>query len=69
MGIPPKWLAGSQWGVRDNREWIDSGPFPSKSGKGKSFRVIGVTATSTYDSSANHDPDGDSDGTTIDLIK
>jgi hypothetical protein len=30
------------------------------------FTVTGVThATRTYDSSGNHDPDGDSDGTTL----
>ena len=52
---------------------VDSGQFPSKSGKGKSFTVQIVTDDSTntliYDSNANHDPDGDSDGTTIQLSK
>ena len=51
---------------------INSIQWPSKSGKGKSFTVQSVTDptnTLTYDSNANHDPDGDSDGTTIQLSK
>ena len=48
---------------------FDSGPFPSNHGKA-SFTVTSVTFDGhTYDSSANHDPDGDSDGTSIQLSK
>lgn len=48
---------------------FDSGQLPGKEGKA-SFTVTGVTLDGhTYDSSANHDPDGDSDGTTIRLSK
>ena len=55
---------------------IDSGPFSNKSGKGKTFEVQDVyyavplpVGALTYDSAANHDPDPDSDGTTISLSK
>jgi len=55
--------------VDDGTCIIDSGQFPNKSGSA-TFTVDYVThATLTYDSSANHDPDGDSDGTTIELSK
>ena len=48
---------------------IDTGLLPGKSGKA-SFTVLEVSrATLSYDAGANHDPDGDSDGTTIDLSK
>jgi hypothetical protein len=40
------------------------------SGDSVTFKVTDVTHdTLTYDSTANHDPDGDSDGTTIILSK
>ena len=56
--------------VASGRCAIDSGQFPSKSGSGKSFTVNNVThASFTYASGANHDPDGDSNGTTIALSK
>ena len=48
---------------------IDSGQLPNKSGKA-TFTVDNVThATLTYDGTANNDPDGDSDGTSIALSK
>ena len=48
---------------------VDSGQFPSKDGKA-TFTVDNVThGTLTYNSAANHDPDGDSDGTTIRVSK
>jgi hypothetical protein len=48
---------------------FDSGQFPSKDGNA-SFTVTNVTLDGySYDSSANHDPDGDSNGTTIQLSK
>jgi serine protease AprX len=48
---------------------FDSGPLPSKDGKA-TFMVTGVTLSGyTYESAANHDSDGDSDGTTIQLSK
>ena len=44
--------------------------FPKKSGKNTFFTVNSVPrGSSTYDSNANHDPDGDSNGTTIELIE
>ncbi len=46
---------------------VDSGQWASKGGSGKSFVVTGVSGD--YDALANHDPDGDSDGTTIALSK
>ena len=50
--------------------FIDSGAFPKKSGKGTSFTVDSITHGSlTYASSGNHDSDGDSNGTTIQLSK
>ncbi|MGH2500116.1 MAG: S8 family serine peptidase [Candidatus Limnocylindria bacterium] len=48
---------------------VASGEFPSNEGKA-SFTVTGLThASLAYDGTANHDPDGDSDGTTIALAK
>ena len=47
---------------------IDSGQFPGKGGKA-TFTVVDVTHALAYDGFANHDPDGDSDGTTIALSK
>jgi len=48
---------------------FDSGQFPSNNGNA-SFTVMSVTVDGyTYDNSSNHDPDGDSDGTTIQLSK
>ena len=49
---------------------LDSGQLPSKKGKGTDFMVGNVThGTLGYDGSANHDPDGDSNGTAIQLSK
>ena len=48
---------------------IRSGQFPSKSGKGKSFIVATVSPPDDYVSGDNHDDEGDSDGTTIQLSK
>ncbi len=46
-----------------------SGELPKSQGS-VTYTVTNVThATESYDSSANHDPDGDSDGTTIDVAK
>jgi hypothetical protein len=43
--------------------------FPSGAGKA-SFTVTGISATSlTYAPAHNHDPDGDSNGTTIEIAK
>ena len=47
----------------------DSGQFPSKSGKDTSYTVTAVSYIVSYDAGANHDPDGESDGTTIDINK
>lgn len=48
---------------------LDSGQLAGKDGKAR-FTVTGVTLDGhTYDSLANHDPDGDSNGTTIQLSK
>lgn len=48
---------------------LDSGQFPGNQGQA-SFTVTDVTLSGyTYDSPANHDPDGDSDGSTIQLSK
>ena len=47
---------------------VTSGPFPSKSGAA-SFTVTQVDGPLPYSPSANHDGDGDSDGTTIQLSK
>lgn len=48
---------------------VDSTQFPSKGGKA-TFTVDNVTHdTLQYDETANHDPDGDSDGTTITVSK
>ena len=56
-------------GDGDGQCTVDSGEFPNKNGKA-TFTVDDVTpATLTYEAVANHDPDGDSDGTTIELSK
>ena len=48
---------------------MDSGAFPSNNGKA-TFSIDSVTHSSlSYYASGNHDPDGDSDGTTIELGK
>jgi subtilisin family serine protease len=48
---------------------IDSGQLPGKSPKA-TFTVDSVTHSDyTYDAAANHDPDGDSDGTSITVSK
>ncbi len=47
---------------------IDSEQFPSRQGKA-TFVVDYVTHTLSYEDAANHDPDGDSDGTSIALSK
>jgi hypothetical protein len=47
---------------------VTSGAFPSKSGAA-TFVVIGLTGPLPYAPSGNHDPDGDSDGTAIQLSK
>lgn len=48
---------------------IDSGQLPGKQGKA-TFTVTGVShGTLTYDATANHDPDGDSNGTSITVLK
>jgi hypothetical protein len=38
-------------------------------GEGVTFTVNGLAGTLADDSTANHDPDGDSDGTTITITK
>ena len=56
-------------GDGDGQCTVDSGEFPSKDGKA-TFTVDDVThATLTYEPADNHDPDGDSDGTTSQLTK
>jgi hypothetical protein len=48
---------------------VDSGPMSKKQGQ-VTFTVTDVThATLSYDPTANHDPDGDSDGTNITVGK
>jgi PKD repeat protein len=48
---------------------VDSGQLPSKKGEA-TFTVTDVThATLIYEFTANHDPDGDSNGTSITVIK
>jgi hypothetical protein len=47
---------------------VTSGAFPSKSGAA-SFTVTGVTGSLPYSPSGNHDPDGDSSGTTVQFSK
>jgi len=47
---------------------IDTGQLPGKEGKA-SFTVTNVSGSLSYDASANSDPDGDSDGTTIMVSK
>ncbi|PKB72295.1 MAG: hypothetical protein BZY87_00950 [SAR202 cluster bacterium Io17-Chloro-G6] len=50
--------------------FVDSGAFPKKSGKDTSFTVTSVSHdTLNYESGFNHDPDLDSNGTTIMLSK
>jgi len=47
---------------------VDSGQLPSKQGK-VTFTVTDVTGPLNYDPTANHDPDGDSDGTSMTISK
>ena len=49
--------------------FVDSLAFPKKSGKNTSFTVTSVTHASLTDAPVSHDPDGDSDGTTIQISK
>ena len=47
---------------------VDSGTFPSKATTA-SYTVTNVTGSGAYNPSANHDPEVDSNGTMISLVK
>ena len=61
--------SGDADGLADGQCLLDAGQLPSKNGNA-TFTVTDVTAVDyTYDSAANHDLDGDSNGVTIELSK